>query len=218
MSLYYYRMPRPARYSVDALLDAAAALLAADGSAAVTMSAVARAVGAPSGSVYHRFPTRAALCGGLWLRTEERFQGGFIDALASPGDVGGASEATGSVGGASEATGSVTARCVAAARFTVQWCRTHPDEAQVLLAGADALGRSEWPDSATKRRDDVHRTLQRALDGIRDEIDVDPDRLRAALMDVPYAVVRRYLVARQTIPHSADEIVEDCTRALISVR
>ena len=208
MSLYYYRMPRPARYSVDALLDAAAALLAADGPAAVTMSAVARAVGAPSGSVYHRFPTRAALCGGLWLRTEERFQGGFTDALASPGDV----------GGASEATGGVTARCVAAARFTVQWCRTHPDEAQVLLAGADALGRSEWPDSATKRRDEVHRTLQRALDGIRDEIDVDPDRLRAALMDVPYAVVRRYLVARQTIPHSADEIVEDCTRALISVR
>lgn len=208
MSLYYYPMPRPARYSVDALLDAAAALLAADGSAAVTISAVARAVGAPSGSVYHRFPTRAALCGGLWLRTEERFQGGFIDALASPGDV----------GGASEATGSVTARCVAAARFTVQWCRTHPDEAQVLLAGADALGRSEWPDSVTKRRDDVHRTLERAFAGIRDEIDADPDRLRAALMDVPYAVVRRYLVARQTIPRSADEIVEDCTRALISVR
>jgi len=66
-------MPRPARYTVDELLDAAAALLTDGGPTAVTMSAVARAVGAPSGSMYHRFPTRAALCGGLWIRTEERF-------------------------------------------------------------------------------------------------------------------------------------------------
>ena len=58
-------MPRPARFTLDELLDAAAALLAADGPAAVTMSAVARAAHAPSGSMYHRFPTRAALCGEL---------------------------------------------------------------------------------------------------------------------------------------------------------
>ena len=56
-------MPRPARFTRDELLDAAAALLAADGPSAVAMSVVARAVGAPSGSMYHRFPTRAALCG-----------------------------------------------------------------------------------------------------------------------------------------------------------
>ena len=56
-------MPRPAIFTLDELLDAAAALLAADGPSAVTMSAVARAAGAPSGSMYHRFPTRAALCG-----------------------------------------------------------------------------------------------------------------------------------------------------------
>jgi AcrR family transcriptional regulator len=183
---------RPARYSADELLDAAAALLAGDGPAAVTMSAVARTVGAPSGSVYHRFPTRAALCGELWIRTEERFQGGFADALASPGDT--------------------TARCVAAALFAVQWCRDHPVEAQVLLAGADALDRSAWPGSVTTRRNRLHRTLNRLLAGL----DADPDRLSAALVDVPYAVVRRHLVAGQRIPETADAIVEDCARALIS--
>jgi AcrR family transcriptional regulator len=183
---------RPARYSADELLDAAAALLAGGGPAAVTMSAVARAVGAPSGSVYHRFPTRAALCGELWMRTEERFQGGFADALASPGDP--------------------TARCVAAARFAVQWCRDHPVEAQVLLVGADALDRSAWPESVTARRNRLHRTLNRLLAGL----DADPDRLNAALVDVPYAVVRRHLVAGQRIPETADAIVEDCVRALIS--
>jgi AcrR family transcriptional regulator len=183
---------RPARYSADELLDAAAALLAGDGPAAVTMSAVARAVGAPSGSVYHRFPTRAALCGELWMRTEERFQGGFADALAAPGDT--------------------TARCVAAARFVVQWCRDHPAEAHVLLAGADALDRSAWPETVTARRNRLHRRLNRLLAGLA----ADPDRLSAALIDVPYGVVRRHLVAGQRIPKSADSIAEDCAKALIS--
>jgi hypothetical protein len=32
----------------------------------------------------------------------------------------------------------------------------------------------------------------------------------------PYAVVRRHLVARRAIPASADAIVADCARALIS--
>lgn len=185
-------MPRPARYSVDELLDAAAALLATEGPAAVTMSAVARAVGAPSGSVYHRFPTRAALCGELWIRTEERFQGGFVDALGSPGGT--------------------ADRCVAAARFTVQWCRAHPVEAHVLLAGPDALDRTAWPDAVAIRRAGLHRAVNRVMR----ELDADPDRLRAALVDVPYAVVRRHLLAGQTIPASADAIVEDCARALIS--
>jgi AcrR family transcriptional regulator len=184
-------MPRPARFTVDELLDAAAALLAADGPAAVTMSAVARAAHAPSGSVYHRFPTRAALCGELWIRTEERFHAGVSAALAT-----------------SEES---QTRCVAAARFTVQWCRDHPVEAQVLLTGADALGAAGWPDDTTSRRKRLRRALRRTLA----EMPADLDRVNAAVIDIPYAVVRRHLAARQTIPASADTIVEQCARTLI---
>ncbi|HEX2400650.1 MAG TPA: TetR/AcrR family transcriptional regulator [Mycobacterium sp.] len=184
-------MPRPALFTLDGLLDAAAALLAADGPSAVTMSAVARAAGAPSGSMYHRFPTRAALCGELWLRTEERFHAGVTAALATSADPQG--------------------RCVAAARFTVQWCREHPVEAQVLLVGADALGAADWPDELISRRKRLHRALRRTLAGMP----ADPDRVNAAVIDIPYAVVRRHLMARHAIPPSADAIVEDCARALI---
>jgi AcrR family transcriptional regulator len=184
-------MPRPALFTLDGLLDAAAALLAADGPSAVTMSAVARAAGAPSGSMYHRFPTRAALCGELWLRTEEGFHAGVTAALATLADPQG--------------------RCVAAARFTVQWCRDHPVEAQVLLVGADALGAADWPDELTSRRKRLHRALRRTLAGMP----ADPDRVNAAVIDIPYAVVRRHLMARHAIPPSADAIVEDCARALI---
>ena len=184
-------MPRPARFSIDQLLDAAAELLAADGPAAVTMSAVARAADAPSGSMYHRFPTRAALCGELWIRTEERFHAGVSAALATSEDQ--------------------QTRCVAAARFTVQWCRDHPVEAQVLLTGADSLGAADWPDDLTRRRKRIHRALRRTLAGMP----ADLDRVNAAVIDIPYAVVRRHLALRQAIPASADAIVEQCARALI---
>lgn len=185
-------MPRPARYTVDVLLDAAAELLAADGPAAVTMSAVARATGAPSGSVYHRFPTRAALCGELWVRTEERFQEAFVEALTSGDDP--------------------QQRCVAAALSVVAWCREHPVEAQVLLAGPDELGLHEWPEPLSGRR----KRLQRKLRKVLNDIPEDAGRISAALIDVPYAVVRRHLRARQPVPAGADTIVADCARALIS--
>jgi AcrR family transcriptional regulator len=184
-------MPRPALFTHGELLDAAAALLAADGPSAVTMSAVARAARAPSGSMYHRFPSRAALCGELWIRTEERFNAGVSAALATSQDP--------------------QERCVAAARFTVQWCRDHPVEAQVLLTGADALGAADWPDDMTSRRKRLHRTLRRMLAGMP----ADLDRVNAAVIDIPYAVVRRHLIARQGVPASADAIVEECARALI---
>lgn len=184
-------MPRPARFTLDELLDAAAALLGADGPAAVTMSAVARAARAPSGSMYHRFPTRAALCGELWIRTEERFHAGLTVALTTSADP--------------------QDRCVAAAQFTVRWCRAHPIEAQVLLAGADALGAADWPDELTGRRNRLRRALRRTLAGLHP----DADRVNAAVIDIPYAVVRRHLMAQHAIPATADAIVEQCARALI---
>ncbi|UXA14829.1 TetR/AcrR family transcriptional regulator; helix-turn-helix transcriptional regulator [Mycobacterium sp. SMC-8] len=185
-------MPRPARYTVDALLDAAAQLLAQDGVSAVTMSAVARSAGAPSGSVYHRFPSRAALCGELWVRTEERFQEELIEALSVDGDA--------------------QQRCVNGALRIVQWCREHPVEAQVLLAGPNELGLGEWPDPVTGRRKRLQRKLRKVLSELPDDL----ARVNAAIMDVPAAIVRRHLRARQSIPATADAIVEDCARALIA--
>jgi hypothetical protein len=72
--------------------------------------------------------------------------------------------------------------------------------------------RPDPPESVAARRGRLHRAVNRLLAGL----DVDPDRLNAALVDVPYAVVRRHLVAGQRIPETADAIVEDCVRALIS--
>ncbi|MFF8264165.1 helix-turn-helix domain-containing protein [Streptomyces virginiae] len=69
-------MARPPRFDTGQLLDAAVRLAAVGGPASVTMSAVAQAVGAPSGTVYHRFTGRTALLAEVWLCTVERFQEG----------------------------------------------------------------------------------------------------------------------------------------------
>jgi AcrR family transcriptional regulator len=187
-------MPRPQRYNTDVLLDAAAEILAAEGPAAVTMSAVARSAGAPSGSMYHRFATRAVLCAQLWLRTQERFHRGLLAALSQTSDP--------------------QACCVAAARFTVHWCREQPVQAQVLLVGADELGRGEWPSDAVRRYDAMRRELDHALRGLCKS--GDGERVLAAVIDVPYGVVRRHLRSGTSIPAEAEEIAEDCARALVS--
>jgi hypothetical protein len=81
----------------------------------------------------------------------------------------------------------------------------------VLLTGADALGAADWPDELRSRRKRLHRGLRRSLAGMP----ADSARVNAAVIDIPYAVVRRHLIARQAVPASADAIVEQCARALI---
>ncbi|WCD85969.1 hypothetical protein KPP03845_102310 [Streptomyces xanthophaeus] len=65
-------------------------LAAGGGPDAVTMSAVAQAVGAPSGSVYHRFAGRPALLAEVWLRTVEAFQEGYLAQVEAPSEPGAA--------------------------------------------------------------------------------------------------------------------------------
>lgn len=194
-------MPRPARFDDDVLLDRAVELAATAGPAAVTMANVARAAGAPSGSVYYRFPSRAALLARLWLRTVGRFQDGCLEAIGQAG---------GPLDG-----------CAAAARFIVEWSRAHPGEAHVMLHGSEALERETWPEAeqqhaAQRRRqvDDALRELARGLGATKDPASLE--RILLATVDVPYALVRRHLRAGSEIPKTAGDLVEEAARTLLS--
>ena len=50
-------MARPARFTDRDLLEAAATVAAAHGPGAATIQGIAKAAGAPTGSLYHRFPS-----------------------------------------------------------------------------------------------------------------------------------------------------------------
>ena len=54
-------MARPAQFTSEAFVDAAIALVAEGGAGAATLQAIARRVGGPTGSIYHRFESRAAI-------------------------------------------------------------------------------------------------------------------------------------------------------------
>ncbi|MER5729852.1 helix-turn-helix domain-containing protein [Streptomyces sp. NPDC002138] len=192
-------MARPPRFDTDQILDAAVRLAASAGPAGVTMSAVAQAIGAPSGSMYHRFPGRTALLAEVWLRTVGRFQKGYLAALGSDPDP--------------------RAAARAAARHVVSWSRAHAQEASLLLYGAAEFGRADWADEHGQRADLGNqrvfgslRTLTEAL-GAADPR--DHDRVVLALIDLPLSVVRRHLRAEEPLPPYAEDLTEECAAALL---
>ena len=71
-------------------LAAARALCAERGPAAVTVDAIIERLKAPKGSFYHRFASRDALLGELWLATVLAFQEGFVAAIEAGDGLGAA--------------------------------------------------------------------------------------------------------------------------------
>ena len=76
---------KPARFHHDLIIDAASAVVAEQGPTGATISRIAKAAGAPTGSIYHRFSSRDVLLGEVWLSAAESFQSGFIDLLNANG-------------------------------------------------------------------------------------------------------------------------------------
>src|SRR5512134_2746270 len=105
-------MGRRAIFERSHMTGAALRLVADRGPQAVTVAALAKEVGAPTGSIYHRYRSREQLLAELWMEVVEGFQHGFVASLAQASDV---------------ATATDTAR------YMVTWVREHPLEARLLL-------------------------------------------------------------------------------------
>src|SRR6478752_4943529 len=113
-------MGRPIFAHAD-FLDAALALAAEGGPPAVTVGAITERLKAPTGSFYHRFASRDALLGELWLKTVHAYQEGFVAAIES-GDG------------------------LAAALHTPAWARLHLDDARLLLLySRHDFVQGDWP-------------------------------------------------------------------------
>ncbi|MFG2980414.1 TetR family transcriptional regulator [Streptomyces sp. NPDC048258] len=192
-------MARPPRFDTDQILDAAVRLAASAGPGGVTMSAVAHAVGAPSGSMYHRFAGRTALLAEVWLRTVERFQDGYFDVLRADPDARRAARA--------------------AARYVVSWSRAHPQEAALLLYGPAEFGRADWSEEHTRRADSGNARVYASLGSLGEALGAagpqDQERVTLALVDLPLAVVRRHLRAGQPLPPHTEDLAEECAAALL---
>ncbi|MEU9804481.1 TetR/AcrR family transcriptional regulator [Mycobacterium sp. NPDC050853] len=183
------------KHTSDAILDAVRALLLGGGPRAATIAAIASASGAPPGTLNHRFGNREAILSATWLRAVERFHEHAFGALRSTED-------------------SVEV-AVALALSVPAFARACPDDARLLLSlrSTDVLGAD-----AGSRLDEMNeplfsatRDLTRAVYGRADAR--SRDRLMRAVVDLPYAAVRRHM---PTLPGWLEEDLAAAVRHLLA--
>lgn len=167
-------MGRVAKYTQQSILDTALELITSEGVAAATVSSIAQRLGAPSGSIYHRFPSRDLLLATLWLQTVKAFQKGFLAALEDRSPL------------------SATRRAVL---HTLEWSARHPNEAELLamFRREDLIAR--WPDALGDELAHLNRDVELAIHGFAEAQFGEADesalgRSWFALVHVPHAAVR----------------------------
>ncbi len=169
-------MPQPVKYDVESMLDAVRRLVLSGGPAAATARAVSEVTGAPSGSIYHRFPGRDDLVAAAWVRALDRFLTGFLPKLA-PG----------------------TARAGAdAAAHVVAWSAANVDDAAMLARFSlrDLLRKDVSPEIAA-RAEALQAPLQPALRQLAKTTGATLEDVVIAVVDIPNGIVRRLLAADQ---------------------
>jgi AcrR family transcriptional regulator len=194
-------MPRAAKFDEGQILSAAGRLIAARGPSAATIGAIARAIGAPTGSIYHRFDSRDVLLATVWLRAAAAFQTAFFERLAGspPRDAG-----------------------LAAALYLAQRVRDDPREARLLLLyrREDFIDRG-WPTAMRRRAEQLGRQVETDLrDFSRRLCGRDDARtlrmVTYAVLEAPFAAVRRHVAAGESPPRYVDAIIRITYEAVMS--
>lgn len=182
------------------MTGAALRLVASGGPGAVTVAALAREAGAPTGSIYHRFRSREQLLAELWMDVVEGFQQRFVERLGRATDVHGAVES---------------------ARFMAEWTRDHPLEARLLmLHRRQDFVSGTWPEELAERAAALEPQIGTALRGFAQRAFGRADaevmaRLRYALLDAPFGAIRPYLHGQKRLPAVVDDLVVTTARAVL---
>lgn len=196
---------RPARtrrtHSDEQILVAVRDLLLAYGPRGVTTAAVSQRSGAPTGSLYHRFGSRAIMVAELWVRTIRGFHAELFDATAhaAPG----------------------MDRALAAVRTIVQFASRHPDDARLMLIAnreefeADPSMPSELVQSLRHLNQPVEVLLRQLSEELYGKVTVAGlDRVSVAVLGLPYAAVRRRLL-QGSDPGRLTPMVEAAARSIL---
>ncbi len=194
-------MARPAKFTEDQIMDATLGLVSEGGPNAATIAGIAEALGAPVGSIYHRFGSRDLLLARLWIRTIKRFQKGFLEALDQE---------------------DLDQAALGAALHTIDWPRRHLAEARVMLLYRREDLAARWPEALGGELTLLNSTVVAAVSeharrryGTADGEDLR--RVVFALVDVPYAAGRRHLVANEVPPPWLDDLVLATCRCVLDL-
>jgi AcrR family transcriptional regulator len=188
-----------AHFDNAGFLAVARTLACERGPSAVTVDSVTQRMKAPKGSFYHRFPSRDALLGELWLNTALAYQEGFVAAIEAGNGL-------------------------AAALHTPAWARLHLDDARLLLLySRHDFVQGDWS-AALKRgvRDQAQR-LEACLANFARQTfgragSAQLRRVAFGLLEIPIAAVKPHLERRESPPALVDELITDTYRAIIRGR
>lgn len=194
-------MARPAKFSSEQILDHAVDLVSKDGPQRVTIAAIAESMGAPSGSIYHRFGTRDLIMACAWIRTARRAQVGFIEHLSAS---------------------DLRTAAHDAALHLPRWCRGHETDARLLLLYRREQLAGTWPAELGQDLEQLNTPLFAAIDRFTRRLPgrntlTRREAVRMALLDLPYGVSRRHLLNGRPPPKLVDRhVVATCDALLFS--
>lgn len=193
-------MAPPRKHETDVILDATRALVLADGPRAASVAAIARVSGAPAGTLYHRFGNRNGILTAAWLRALERFQS---RAIAAAGET-------------------PLEAAVAMGVAAVEFAREVPEDARLLLTirPGDLLDGKPDADFQAQLTAMNAPLLERLRELARGLYGTDDDRtmdaMARAVVDLPYAAVRRHANA-DAMPAWLEQDLAYAVRKLLSV-
>ncbi len=189
-------------HSDEQILEAVRDLLLEQGSRGATTAAISERSGAPTGTLYHRFGSRANMVAELWIRTIRRFHDELLAATAEaePG----------------------MDRALAGVRAVVDFCSANRADARLMLVAS----RQELEDDPA-----LPEHLARALRTLNDPVEAllkqltgelygrvtraGLDRVAIAVTGLPYTAVRRCLLQDRN-PAQLRSLVEESARAVLS--
>ncbi|MBP0494969.1 TetR/AcrR family transcriptional regulator [Pararoseomonas indoligenes] len=190
-------MVRTARYSEEHFIDAATALVAEGGPGAATMQAIARRVGAPTGSIYHRFESRSAILAAAWNASYGSLAGVLVPLLqaGSPRE---------------------------AALALLPWAEEDRQRARFLLQHEPVTLFEDAPPPERLRQE--MEKLESEMDGaFRTCIaqvgagaspEEDLARAKFLIFDAPIAIIRPHLLAKGAIPTFAGQMIAELHAAV----
>lgn len=193
-------MPRPAKHDESRILGAAASLVAARGPGAATITAIGTAIGAPNGSIYHRFRSRNQLLGRLWLTKAEFFQNRWAQALQEPDP--------------REAGLKAALSLPRAVRDDFEGARI------MLLHRREDFLSQGWPPEMQAEAECLGKQVKDGLANITRRLfgrNSPTARQIAtfAVLDLPFSAVRRFVAAGEPPPPQIDDLVAKAYAAVV---
>jgi AcrR family transcriptional regulator len=194
-------MGRLRLYTSDQILDGARGLVLGEGIAAATIGNIARASGAPPGSIYYRFDSREALLAELWIRAVERAQQHCMAAV--------------------EAAGEPAEAVVAGGLSIFDFVLSEPADAQLLVSMRRTdLIRSPLPPPLVERLRALNRPVEHLIGRLAVQLFGQAtararELITLAVFDLPYGSVRRHLLAGAVPPRAHRAYVELAIRAVL---